>query len=386
MDLRVLLKLDGSGFTQGVSKIRQQTAFLGEHTFGELKNTIAAAFTVGAVTEFSKKTMEFAGNMRDLADRLGVNVEWLQKMNNAAGQAGATAEDLANFMGKVAQAREAAFVNPEGKEAKTFNRLGFQPSDIANLSAQAFTEKMVQSFAGGLTGQMEVDLMDVGGKTAKKLLATFSQGIAEGGPIISEELIDTLDNLGDSLFILKQELMTGFAPVMSKSINVLRDFVREFGNAFGVVGAATSQFGMKDIQTPFDLFRTILSPKETAKKIADGVNAAQREIGDRDAKDAEAEDKMLAQRKQERENRRKRETSPPRFTVDQEVEKIPPAKRAAIVSDSLLAVGNFLGSSRSTIDNIARETNQILKQHTRLLEKIANASGSSLDINVPGYY
>src|SRR5574343_173938 len=100
--------MDGSGFTQGLTSAQQAVGRFANSGLGALKSQLAAAFGVGAIVAFSKKTLDFAGNLRDMSDNLGVNVEWLQKMNYSAGQAGASMEDLGKFIREVNIAREAA--------------------------------------------------------------------------------------------------------------------------------------------------------------------------------------------------------------------------------------------------------------------------------------
>lgn len=367
MDLRVFLKLDGSGFTQGLRGARQAVNRFGDQTFGGLKSQIAAAFTAGAVLQLSRKTIDFAGHMRDLSDRLGVNVEWLQRMNNAAGQAGASMDDLANFMGKVGESRQAAFANPNGPQAQAFGRMGISRGDIAGLNQQDFFGRITKAFANGASLQLENDVVEIGGKSAKKLLAAFSQGLEASGPVMPEGLIDELDNLGDAMFLLNQELMVNVAPGIKGFIRIINSFVSEFGKAFRFLGALSIGFG-------------------THFSINEAWRAAQDAVVEADVDEQTRNDAAAIALRQRRANRRTRELSPPMFDAAQV--KNDPAFKAAVSkssspSDSLVSVGNFLGASRSTMESIATETNRILKEQLRVLTTISQKRGTDNPLGIP---
>lgn len=359
MDLRVFAGLDGTKFTAGLTSLKQAVNSFGRQTFGGIQSQIAGAFTVGALVAFSKKTIDFAGNMRDLADRLSVNVEWLQKMNNAARQAGSSAEDLANFMNEVGKSRQAAVLDPKGKEAKAFNRMGMTSADMSGLSSQAFIEKMVKAFEGGASVQMENDAADVGGRTAKKLLATFKGGIEDSGPIIPEDLIDQLDDIGDAFFLMSQSGMASLATGLAMVFKLFQSIGDWIDTKITYLYARSQGGG--------------------AMTEADRANQAEalawREINERNQSVDEA-------RRQRRANRRIRENSPPGFDTS-EVKKDPAVKAAKIATDSLLSVGNFLGSTRGNIESISKETNRILREHSGYLRTIANGKSNNLTIGVP---
>ena len=359
MDLRVFAGLDGTKFTAGLTSLKQAVNSFGRQTFGGIQSQIAGAFTVGALVAFSKKTIDFAGNMRDLADRLSVNVEWLQKMNNAARQAGSSAEDLANFMNEVGRSRQEAVLDPKSKAAKSFERMGFSSGDMTGLSQQSFVEKLVKAFAGGATVQMENDAAEVGGKSAKKLLATFKNGIENSGPIIPEEMINQLDDLGDAFYILQQGLMADLAPALTSILKFVQDFVDSVKLVGAILGGALGGLG------------TEVGWEKSAQAASDAY--AQEVL----AREQRAKD----ERARGQANRRTRENSPPQFdTTDA---KNPAVKAAKIATDSLLSVGNFLGSTRGNIESISKETNRILREHSGYLRTIANGKSNNLTIGVP---
>ena len=100
------LSLDGSGWKKGLD-----AAHAG---LSSLKGQLAAAFSVGAITAWAKKTIEYAGHINDLSDRLGVSTDYLQEMQYVAKQAGASVDDLAAVFEKLGAARMAALGGDNG--------------------------------------------------------------------------------------------------------------------------------------------------------------------------------------------------------------------------------------------------------------------------------
>ncbi len=353
--------LDGSGFEGGLKRLDKAAM----NAFSSVRNQLAAAFGVGAISAFAKKTIEFAGYMRDLSDETRVNVEWLQKMNNALAQNGSNAEELAKFITQIGKSREEAAKNPTGKEASAFGRLGMSSGDITGLSQQDFVGKLIKGFAGSASLQAENDLMAVGGKTGRKMISTFRQGIESGGPIISEEVIDTLDEVGDQFFLLTQQLKRDLAPVLAELSRLLVPFMR----FSGLYTSGSIALGKKAILKDETALPNWMAESAETVQTFESEQAIRR-----------------MQRKLERAMRRRREKTPPQFESDLEPLKELPQKAAPkLPSDALIAVGNFLGSNRSNIETIGRETNLILRQSKSILTEIRdNLSASATPQNSMG--
>jgi len=209
---------------------------------------------------------------------------------------------------------------------------------------------------------MENDLTAIGGKSAKKLLAAFSQGIDSTGPIIPEDIIDQLDDLGDAFYIFEQGAMKDLAPAIVGVANFFKDLadgIRLFAvTVGGAIGGAFSGKGATQ------------SALEAQNELANEILAREKRASD-----------LRATLKA---NRRQRESSPPGFDITPKTDAVKADPKAARATDALVSVGNFLGAGRSSIDTIAKETNAILKLHTSLLRQVVSNTGKSgLGINVP---
>ena len=68
------LGLDGAAFFSTLNRARGAVGSFGA--------AMAGAFSVGAITAFSKSILDLAGNLNDVSEALGLNVEYLQKFLN----------------------------------------------------------------------------------------------------------------------------------------------------------------------------------------------------------------------------------------------------------------------------------------------------------------
>lgn len=337
LDLKARISLDGSGFQTGLNSVRTGIQ--------NVKNYIAATFTTGAIASLSRATIAWASNLRDVSDALGVNVEWLQRMAAGAQLTGGKLEDLEKFLAEMNKTREDALKNPTGKNAAALGRLGFSGGDISGLSTQAFFDRIVQQFANGATAQLSNDVQEVGGKSARNLLAAFANQFASDTPILSEELVNQLDDIGDSFTALGIALKVGLAPAIIAVANAVQSVInqiKQFGAQAG--GAAAKPLSAREKLLGLLSPQSLIAARLFSKDALDAVNS---EAADQlNQADAVARAKAAAASA-----RRRRELGAPLF--DLEAMKDKAAKTTAPkAGDALVAVGNFLGA-RGQLQSIA---------------------------------
>lgn len=374
--------LDGTGFARGLGSLGNN-----------LKSVIAGAFTVTAITQAVKGTIDWASRLADVADNLQVNVEWLQKLGNAANLAGSNIGDVEKFLAAMTNTRQQAITNPTGEAARAYSNLGISPGQISGLSTQAMMDEISRQFASG-AGSI-ADLSAVGGRSARKLAEAFRTQFANDIPIVSAALIYELDALGDRFTVLSTSIKATLAPAIIAVMNAIRGFVnwlKELGSFLGGFFAnlpgninenASGQSGWR----------------ETVKGIGDGIVESFTEGGQaaddeakRQAKEKADTDAALAAAAAAR---NKATGEAPNFAelVDKTA-KEKTIKTAAPASDALVAVGNFLGSGSGLINSISQQqlteaklTNTKLDAHGKTLNKIADklttTAGSDDGIEVP---
>lgn len=393
--LRLVAELggDGSGFQAMMNRANMTAKNFGTQSIAPLKNLIAGAFTVGAVSALSRKTVEFASHLRDVSDALRVNVEWFQKRANAAKLAGGNEDDLFKFIDTMTKTRAAAVQKPGGEEAKTLQRLGFTGAEIQGLNTMDFFDKLVKAYGDGANAQTAVDIEKVGGKSARNLLAAFGNQFQSDAPIMTAQMVDALDDIGDEFTILQGQLMIALAPAIIFVIDKLKLFVSALQGAGAWLGAQTA-VTKKDRQRQYDTakaeqafvkeFRAAHSDltEEQQKRLSQIELRANQVLNDPglynpgsvalDAQVAEVAkeaNSMEAAKAKLRDLRKRHEQGPPGF----EPLDLKETKHAALPTDALVGIGNFLGRNPALVNNIAGQQLQVARQHLDISRQILGA-------------
>lgn len=370
------LSLDGSKWQAGLNRAESSVRAFSS----SVGNRLAAAFSVGAIASLSKATIDWAGNLRDVSDALGVNVEWLQKVGNAAKLAGGSVDDIGKFLGEMNKSREDAINNPGGKNAQALGRLGFSSGDISGLSTQAFFDRIVKQFANGATTQLSNDVQEVGGKSARNLMAAFATQFQSDTPILSEELINQLDDIGDRFTSLGTALKVSLAPAIVWVADKIQGFIDIIQQLGSMLGGFFANIGGNIANVKFGDTKGL--SEAISKSLDDAAQAAYEESQRQSSRDAgirSASDATKAAR-------RSREGSAPLFAASpinlgtQET-----TKAVAPYSDSLLKVGNFLGASgannmTSIAQRTAKATESMDRKMTQVVDALRNWANDSITL------
>ena len=398
-DLVVRLKVDGSGVFPAFATLEKKAGQLATSGFGRLKTAIAGAFSVGAVAAYSKSTLDWAGHLTDVATRLGVSTEYIQEMEFALKQSGASMDDLVSFTEKLNRARAAALVGgPKGQQISETSKTQFGIDEtMLKGPVQPIIDAIAKQFESGNVQTLTTALSRMGIKGAGAMTAAFADGLSDGratarkmGAVVAEDIVEQLDIVGDRLTILSMLLRSQFGPALADLTKWVVESVA-FIRA-GTKGWGTRQWaeGILGVMVPY------LSGAGKAGKLGPAAmkglisNKTSGTSSSSSAFDyAAAGEAMAAVRKsiddtiRERTERRKR-SGLGGFDFTPVIKEPKDRSYHAPSSDSLISVGNFLGHGRSAMQTIAQETNRILgrmdEKLGRLVERKSSGDDNSLGI------
>lgn len=366
--------IDGTGFTRGLNNIATGA-------LSSFKNTVLGAFGVFSVGQAVKGTIEWASKLQDSADALGVNVEWLQKMQNGAKLVGGDIEDITKMILEMNKSRQAALLNPTGKESLAFERSGMTRNDIQNLSTGDFVQKFVESFKSGVTTQGANDIQEVGGRSARNLIAAFANQFASDTPILSQELINQLDDIGDQFTSLSTQLKVSLAPAILYVMQLLKRLSDSTGQlGAGLGGASVAEQPAKEVKGLGDWFKRYSGYEWWANT----WKGAQKAVVSAEADQQNAADEIEIAKKAEKSVRAAREKAAPSFSLEgiKLDKQKADGKQTMPSSDALVSVGNFLGTNRGTIETLAQRQVDLLQTISantnntwRSLERAINSTG-----------
>lgn len=239
-------------YVQGLFRARGEASKFGRDVGSQLKNSLAGAFGAAAVLGFARKTIEFGGQISDLAARLDTSTDSLQEWNYAATQNGAAAQDVTAFFERLAGAKQEALKGD--KEALgLFQEFGVAVKDLENLRTDQLGKRIADAVKAGDIQQLSGSLRELGGKSSTKLATAFKAGIGEAaaearelGQVLDEEVIMKMDQLGDR----QAQVMTTLMGPMATFLGWLNTALTKITQTFQLLGAFSTKISAKDLFTP----------------------------------------------------------------------------------------------------------------------------------------
>jgi hypothetical protein len=177
--------------------------------FSGMGSSIAGAFAAGALVSKLKSTLDYFGDIQDMATRLNTTAESVQQLDLIGAPSGASAESLVNALSRVNRALGDAD-NAAGRNA--FQKLGI---DMQKLAAASPVDQLMMLSRGfqeaQAKGQGFNEIYDLLGKSAGELIPVLRMSRTElqklaSTPVLTGDQVSRLDDLGDRLTTLSQKI------------------------------------------------------------------------------------------------------------------------------------------------------------------------------------
>ncbi len=374
LELIAKIGLDGTGFESGLNKIRGQLNSLG--------GMVAGAFSIGAIAGLTKKTLDYAGHLNDLSDRLGVSTDFLQEFRYVAQQTGTDLEKLTKVIETLNASRDVALAGGAAgaKNLSQFQALGVSESALRSKRMEDLISGPIASAiqGGDVQGKIGAAWKSLGGKGAGELVAGFKDGFNEGrkaaraaGHIWSEDVIQQLDEIGDRFAVLGDVLLVEWGGVILKLIDMLKGGKGKIATFASGLGAATASYTPKELAV-FFATAGLFKPKD---KPLDYQSAADAELEAKDKAQLEQDQEFEARRKRRELRNKDRTPGNVEASFTEPLPKAPHERSPGSEGDALVRVGNFLGSSQSTLSRIGERTNQLLYSIDQRLSTMKASGG-----------
>ena len=323
-----------------------------------------------------KDMIDFGGRMQDMSERTGVAAERLQEIDYALKLSGSSAERAEKAMRALGQAREKALANPAGKEAAEFSGLGIKLDELKNLrdAGDLFLRFGTAIERVKLDAASLPAILDLIGTKNAEILPAMASGLRESamearrlGLILSDETIASLDQLGD-------EITTVLTAIKKPFAEVILFFARAVDAGIQAVRAAGAA-GVNYMNNFMQM--NLLLPKFLKKQAQEITNEVNAEFGKgfNEFLDRNDPDKIAAQRAAKRDRAAKVRD----FDQDALLDALKAGKEGKAASagkglerlrtDSLLSVGNFLGSGPDRTAQELRQQTQTLQRIQQLIEQ-----------------
>lgn len=265
------LGLDTSDFQAGAKRVESATTGMARKVSSEVKGMIAGAFTVGAITSFTKSVINAGDRIGDLAEQYHLTNEEVQRLEILAGRTGVKFEKFGEAFIKFAELRQKA-IDGDAKSLALINRYGVSQNDVANRSKtnlQLVTQISDAYSEVSGSSQAQADALDIAGSKGQKVLSTLTQ-IKNLGPVklISDEDIAALGQFADALDEVQRQAQVATAPTLGFWGRVLKR-----GNEMVSSGSETFALTRATIAELFDE-----GPNKTAALTPQEIAAARESL------------------------------------------------------------------------------------------------------------
>lgn len=406
--------LDGSGWEAGLKRLSGSTANL---TRG-LRSFALQAFGVYSIQQAFQRTVESASELVTASKRLGTGVEQLQLLRKAAGDADTELEAVTRAFEKLNETRSIALGGGKAGEDMLGNyaKLGITKSDLQNKSAADLFMGPIRNASNSASpeaiGPVLKDVIGKGFGELLPMLATDFEALEKQmrswGNWMSTESATQLEYFNDQIGTSAQIVIAQLAPSLVQLTWTLLESARLLHAGFAWLKTmATSSGRIAPYTTPIGAVTGVLSGGNLTRQgivaritaiVADIETTMSRGLDKAalayDRVDEEWRLKIDALKKQLNEEAAAMKAPKPAKFIEAETPDTAGAmaKPARLqLPDSgnpMLRVGNFLGTGRSALVDIAYRQTQLLTgifENTSALKRLAQPrpTGESLDSAFP---
>lgn len=272
---------------------------VGKKLDSSLGAKIAGIFSAGAVASYAKGVIDFADQITDLSNQLGISTDTLQEWGYAAQKNGSKLETVTKYFEALARAREKALSGDLGSQSSFFN-LGVSDSTLKSGSLSQIAAQIASKVKGSNPQDISASLQDVGGKGATELIPAMKAGLDEmaeaarnAGQVLDADVLErlkALKNETQSWFDLFKvgaaNIMNVLAPALFNVSDIIKMMFGSVGQFFGTLAGGGSFSEAK--QAAFDKMDEVLKDREAREK-----NIAAAAEADRKKEDAHKDNKPL---------------------------------------------------------------------------------------------
>lgn len=258
LSLLVKLGLDASAFEMGVKRAQSVGEKFGSSFKASVTTTLGAAFSVAAITAYTKHIMDLAGEIKDVADQMNLTTDEVQRLQILAGDTGVSFDKLSSVLLKFEEARLQATMGNE-KYSKALNALKLSSDDLYNSELSTIDAAIKASKAhkdSGGSAETTAAMIEIYGLKLKNTASALSEyKDTADRVIIKKEQLDSLDK-HNKLFEEQLRLLKALSatPIDLTLKAALGPAFRVYGDLAAFTDKAQKAVKMAEIRGPSDEF------------------------------------------------------------------------------------------------------------------------------------
>ena len=224
------LSLDNSPYKQGLAEANAAmdkfSANIG-HGLKDLGKVFAGAFAFEKIIGGFERSISEGAKFADLATRFGISASSIQKLGNAASLSGASVEDVASAMNKLAKNAGSA-IGGNQKLQQTFQEIGLSVDDLIKMTPEQLFLKLSEAVHSGSLGSRDFAIaMELAGKNAGVLMEVLRSGpediehVGKSMGVMSDETTESLKKAEDAIKKFNTIATVGFGTVLAAFMDIV---------------------------------------------------------------------------------------------------------------------------------------------------------------------
>jgi len=224
------LSLDNSPYKQGLAEANAAmdkfSANIG-HGLKDLGKMFAGAFAFEKIIGGFERSISEGAKFADLATRFGISASSIQKLGNAASLSGASVEDVASAMNKLAKNAGSA-IGGNQKLQQSFQEIGLSVDDLIKMTPEQLFLKLSEAVHSGSLGSRDFAVaMELAGKNAGVLMEVLRSGpediekVGMSMGVMSDETTESLKKAEDAIKKFNTMATVGFGTVLAAFMDIV---------------------------------------------------------------------------------------------------------------------------------------------------------------------
>lgn len=218
-EIRGKVSMDAKGVQVGLAQARQAATTF-RMQMASAAGALAGAVSVVAIADQARRSLEWAGNIKDLSVAAGLTTTQFQALAASGAKVGVSQDMVATMSSRVTQLLGEAKGGSDSAQ-KAFAALGITFAELQTMSPEAVLMAVAQQASGAEEGSAQLAAaMDVlGTKSGPRLKQLLAELAAKGFPqladearkaglLIEEGMINKLDRIGDKLDVIAMKVRT----------------------------------------------------------------------------------------------------------------------------------------------------------------------------------
>ena len=246
---------DTTDFEIGAKRVQSLGDKMAKTFKRDVASAFAGVFVADRLVDFGLQAIRVSGQISDLSKQLGVSAEFLQEIKFAAELSGSSLDSFSSSIEKIQIARTKA-LGGNDELVKAFESLGVSSEQLKSSRIEDIFIQIGKAFEDEANPEKLLEaFIQLAGRGGGALIPAMVSGLSDAadqahrlGLIMSQEVVNSMDEANDRLDILKAKATAGIGTIVGGLIEpVLNGIEHVYSAIEGFLLASSTPEGGKEL-------------------------------------------------------------------------------------------------------------------------------------------